>query len=94
MESLSMNVEGSGDGTPYGYSDGIDVGGQKFVDAERTDGTNFAVGRPYSFTVPPSGFQNSATATNRTVLTDGVVGAPASGGTAYWWGQCWNPGSP
>jgi probable HAF family extracellular repeat protein len=92
MESLTVNVEGSGDGAAYGYSDGIDVGGLKFVDSERTDGTNLAVGRSYTFSRSPSGFQYSAPETNHTILTDGVVGAPTTGGFTYWWGQCWNPG--
>jgi len=39
----------------------------------------------------PSGFQGSVGADNTTILTDGVVGAPATGGLSYLWGACWYP---
>ena len=93
MESLRVNVEDPTDSTPFGYSDGTDVGGQKYVHRKRTDGTNFAEHRPYTVSRAPSGFQNSAGATNAIILTDGVVGAPMTGGTSYQWGQCWTAGT-
>jgi hypothetical protein len=93
MESIRLNVEDPADTTPLGYSDGRDVGGQKFVHTYRKEGTNLAQGRPYTFTRIPSGFQDSAGAANTSILTDGVVGAPATGGITYWWGQCWTAGS-
>jgi hypothetical protein len=92
MESLSVHLEGIEDRTPYGYGDGIDVGGEKYLYRERHDGTNVAVHRPYTFSRAPSGAWNSAGAGNTTILTDGVVGAPATGGFSYWWGQCWSSG--
>jgi len=90
MESLKLNVEDPDDPTPLGYSDGTDVGGSRYLPFKRTDGANLAVGRPYTFSRAPSGFQASAPAADTTILTDGVVGAPSSGGSAYWWGQCWS----
>ena len=60
MESLTLNVEGSGTGSPYGYSDGTDVGGQKYLYTKQTIGTNWAKGMPYSLSRAPSGFQSSA----------------------------------
>ena len=94
MESLRVNLDGSGDSTPLGYSDGLDVGGEKFQHRWRTDGSNLAAGRSYTISRAPSGFQSSAGASNTTILTDGVVGAPQTGGTSYYWGQCWSASSP
>jgi hypothetical protein len=92
MESMKLNLEGSGDSAPLGYSDGLDTGGQKYIYRQQVVGTNYAVGKPYQFSRPPTGWQGSANATNTTVLTDGVVGAPETGGKSYWWGQCWGSG--
>jgi len=92
MESIRLTLADPADPVPYGYSDGIDAGGEKYVYSRRTDGTNVAQNRPYTTSRPPSGFQSSAGAANTTILTDGVVGAPATGGTSYWWGQCWTSG--
>lgn len=93
MESMKLTVADDSEATPFGYGDGINPGGQKYIYTRRTDGTNVAKGRPYSFSRAPSGFQYSAGATNTTVLTDGVVGAPATGGISYYWGQCWSAGT-
>ena len=93
MESMKLAVADDSDTTPFGYNDGADAGGQKYVFSKRTDGTNLATARPYTFSRAPSGFQSSAPASNTTILTDGVVGAPATGGRTYWWGQCWSSGA-
>ena len=93
MRSVRVNLEGSGDGTAFGYGDGTDVGGVKYVHRWRTDGVNLAQGRPYTVSRPPSGFQESAAAPDTTLLTDGVVGGPITGGLAYQWGACWDPGA-
>src|SRR4029077_8616903 len=77
------------DPTPYGYNDGRDVGGQKYVPMKRTEGTNLASGKLYTVSRPPSQFQSSPGAANTTILTDGVVGSPVTGGSYYPWGQCW-----
>jgi len=94
MESLRVNLDGAGDSAPIGYSDGVDAGGATFQYIWRTDGTNLAARRPYTFSRAPSGFQSSAPAGNTTILTDGVVGSPQTGGTSYYWGQCWSASSP
>jgi hypothetical protein len=70
----------------------VDAGGQRYIHTKRIEGGNLAKNRPYTFSRAPSGFQASAGAANTTVLTDGVVGAPATGGMSYWWGQCWSAG--
>ena len=92
MESMTLNVEQAGDATPFGYSDGTDAGGEKYIYTKQTVGTNLAKGMPYTFSRAPSGFQSSAPVTNATILTDGVVGSPATGGFSYWLGQCWTSG--
>ena len=89
MESMAVNVAGGGDAAPYGYSDGVDVGGETWVASQRIEGTNLAVGKPYTMTPAPTVFQGSAGAANTTILTDGVVGAPQTGNVSYWWEQCW-----
>lgn len=94
MDSISTSVAAADDGAAAGYSDGLDAGGDKYVFSRRTDGANLARDKPYTFSRPPSGFQSSAPPSNATVLTDGVVGAPASGGISYWSGQCWSSGLP
>jgi hypothetical protein len=90
MDSIKLTVADGSDAAPFGYTDGIDAGGQKYVYMKRTDGTNVAKNKPYSFSRPPSGFQSSAPASNTSILTDGVVGSPQSGGASYWWTQCWS----
>ena len=69
------------------------MGGQKYMPMKRTDGMNLANRKPYTSSRPPSGFQSSPGASNATILTDGVVGSPVTGGTSYWWGQCWTSGT-
>jgi hypothetical protein len=91
MRSVTVNLQGSSDGTPYGYSDGNDVGGGSYHYRWRSDGVNLARGKPYTVSRAPSGFQGSVGAENTTILTDGVVGAPATGGVSYLWGACWDP---
>jgi regulation of enolase protein 1 (concanavalin A-like superfamily) len=93
MESLTLNAEGSGTGSPFGYSDGVDAGGQKYLYTKQTIGTNWARGMTYTISRAPSGFQSSAPASNTTILTDGVVGSPVTGSFSYWLGQCWASGS-
>ncbi|NUR53782.1 MAG: hypothetical protein HOQ29_04995 [Acidobacteria bacterium] len=93
VESLRLAVADDSDATPFGYGDGIDAGGTKYAATKRKEGTNLAKGRPYTVSRAPSGFQSSAGASNTTILTDGVVGAPQTGGISYWWGQCWSANS-
>jgi hypothetical protein len=74
-----------------GYSDGKDVGGEKFVPRWATYGRNLAVGKPYSVTVP-SGEQWGAGDPDGKRLTDGVVGPAYPGGTAPSFACLWNKG--
>jgi hypothetical protein len=93
MRAMRVNLEGSGDAIPSGYNDGTDVGGVKYVHRWRTDGVNLAQGRSYTVSRPTSQFQESAADTNTTILTDGVIGGPVTGGLSYRWGACWDSGA-
>jgi PKD repeat protein len=93
MESMRMSLADDADTAPFGYGDGLDAGGERFVHVKRVEGTNLAKNKPYTISRPPSSFQSSAGPENTTILTDGIVGAPATGSTSYWWGQCWTSGS-
>ena len=74
-----------------GYSDGSDVGGEKFVPRWVTYGKNLARGKPYTVSVP-STTQWGAGDPEGKKLTDGVVGPPYAGGTAPSFAACWNQG--
>ncbi len=93
MDSVTVNVAAADDGSPAGYSDGVDPGGARYLFTRRTDGSNLARGKPYTISRAASGFQGSAPPGNATILTDGVVGAPATGGASYWSAQCWSSGA-
>jgi hypothetical protein len=74
-----------------GYSDGEDVGGEKFISRWVTFGTNFARGKPYTVSIP-SATQWGAGDPDGTRLTDGIVGPPYPGGTAPTVAALWNKG--
>src|SRR5258706_9697491 len=74
-----------------GYSDGKDVGGEKFISKWVTFGNNLARGKPYTVSVP-SNPQWGAGDSDGTKLTDGVVGPPYPGGVAPSSALCWNKG--
>jgi len=94
LTSITTSLDSAGDGSPSGYGDGVDAGGTKFLYRKRLEGTNLAINRPYTFSRTPSGFQQSAPATNTTILTNGVVGSPITGGISYWQTQCWTDNTP
>ena len=77
--------------TKFGFSDGKDVGGEKFISKWVTYGTNLARGKPYTVSVP-SNTQWGAGDPGGTRLTDGIVGPPYPGGTAPSSALCWNKG--
>jgi hypothetical protein len=73
VESLRINFPGAGGRTAYGYSDGKDVGGTKFVGRWVTYGRNLATGKSYTSNVPSVTDYNAAPGDGKT-LTDGIVG--------------------
>jgi hypothetical protein len=89
VDSLRVNLAGAVPDVQYGYSDGKDVGGERFVDRWVTHGSNLLEGKPYTVTAPPTG-QWGADDPSNTKLTDGVVGPPYAGGTAPRSGAIWD----
>jgi hypothetical protein len=75
----------------YGYSDGKDVGGEKFQDRWVSYGPNLADGKPYTCTVPSRNNWGAGDPQGK-ILTDGIVGPPYVGGIAYRFGALWQKG--
>ncbi|MCL2646979.1 MAG: discoidin domain-containing protein, partial [Phycisphaerales bacterium] len=92
VDSLTVNLKGARGTAPvkYGYSDGKDVGGEKWVGQWATYGKNIAVGKPYTVSAPSTGQYGSQDPDNKK-LTDGAVGSPYSGGTNFQYGLLWKP---
>ncbi len=95
VDSLTVNLAGArGTGVPpvsSGYSDGKDVGGEKFVGRWATYGKNLAEGKPYTVSKPAEKDQWGTGDPDGKKLTDGVVGSNYSGGTAYQPCALWTP---
>ncbi len=89
VDSLTVNLKGSRADTKPGYSDGKDVGGEKFVGVWATYGKDLALGKKYTLSVP-SGDNWGAGDPDLTKLTDGRVGSAFAGGTTYKEGAIWN----
>jgi hypothetical protein len=92
MESLRINLRGAVPDVAYGYSDGVDVGGAKYVPRWVTYGTNLAQDKPYRVSVP-SNDKWGAGDPDGTRLTDGVVGPPYAGGIGPSYALGWDKGT-
>lgn len=92
VRSLIVNPKGARGELKYGYSDGKDVGGEKFVGQWVTYGRNLAAGKPYTASVE-SDTQWDAGDPEGKVLTDGVVGASYAGGVSFRYGTLYSKGS-
>jgi hypothetical protein len=91
VNSLTVNLKGARGELAYGYSDGRDVGGDKWIGNWVTYGRNFAKGKPYTVSIP-SGTNWDAGDPDGTRLTDGRVGSSYSGGTSYREAALWSQG--
>jgi len=89
VHSLRVNLAGVVPKPRYGYLDGRDIGGQKFVDRWVTYGHNLLEGKTYKVSVPPAG-QWEGSDPEGTKLTDGVVGSSYAGGTAMRHACAWD----
>lgn len=90
MESLQVNLKGAVPDVKFGYSDGKDVGGEKYLYRWRTEGKNLAKGKPYTLSIPPNKSDDEAKK-----LTDGVVGPSYAGGAEpAQYGVAWDKGKP
>jgi len=92
MSALRVNLAGAVVSASYGYSDGRDVGGDKFVGRWETCGRNLAVGKPYTLSAPSAGNWGAGDP-DGTKLTDGVAGPPYAGGNSYRYGALWAKGT-
>ena len=92
VDSLTVNLKGARGDLKYGYSDGKDVGGEKWVGQWATYGKNFALGKPYTVSVPSSTGWGAGDPEGKK-LTDGVVGPNHSGGSDFANGLLWGEGT-
>jgi hypothetical protein len=92
VDSLTISLKGTRSDPAYGYSDGIDSGGEKWNGRWETIGKNLAHKKKYTLSVP-SGDNWGAGDPKLTKLTDGVVGHSFSGGNAYGNGPIWAEGT-
>jgi hypothetical protein len=90
MEAVTIGEQGAQGRPVYGYSDGKDVGGEKFVGRWVKYGRNLAVGKSYTCSVP-SGNNWGAGDPDGKKLTDGICGPPYAGGSSYHSGLIWQP---
>jgi len=88
---IRTNLKGAVPDAKYGYSDGVDLKAEPFVRKRHIWGTDLALGKKYTFSVP-SGTNWNAGDPDMTKLTDGVVASTYGGGTTYRWGPIWGPG--
>jgi hypothetical protein len=91
VESLQVNLQGTAGRRVCGYSDGRDVGGQRFQERWRTVGAVLSTGKPYTCSVPSSTNWDAGDPEGNK-LTDGVVGPSFTGGATYRYGALWRSG--
>jgi len=87
MNSLRVNLQGAVPGLKDGYSDGTDVGGEKFVPKKLTLGRNLAIGKIYTLSIPSG--NNWGAGDDGKKLTSGAGGPSYAGGTSYRSGALW-----
>jgi len=92
MKSLGVRLRGPGESAAAGYSDGKDVGGERFVPRAETVGRNLAVGKAYTVSAPSDTTWGAGDPDGKK-LTDGVCGPPYAGGTSYRSGAIWKAGT-
>lgn len=88
VNSLRVNLQGAVPDAKYGYSDGKDAGGEKFIGRWATYGKNLAEGKSYTLSVPSETTWDAGDPDGKK-LTDGVAGPSYSGGTSYRSGAIW-----
>jgi hypothetical protein len=86
---LRVNLKGAVENVKYGYSDGVDVGGAKYVSRWISYGKNLAEGKKYKVSVP-SKTHWEAGDPQGTKLTDGIMGPPYAGGIGPRYALCWD----
>ncbi|MEA3209423.1 MAG: hypothetical protein QOE70_2480 [Chthoniobacter sp.] len=89
VNSLRVNLKGAVADAKYGYSDGKDAGGDKFVGRWISTGRNLAEGKPYTLSVPSETTYEAGDPDGKK-LTDGIAGPTFAGGTSYRSGALWS----
>ena len=90
VKSLQISLKGAAGEAKYGYSDGKDnAEAKKHVDRFVTYGRNFALGKPYTVSVPSMTNWESGDPEGKK-LTDGFVGPNQSGGVFNSHGLLWD----
>ena len=92
VNSLSTNLKGALQNINYGYSDGKNVGGEKYVPHWVTYGKNLAEGKAYTVSVPSNNNWDAGDPEGKK-LTDGIVGPPYAGGIGPRYALCWDKGT-
>ena len=88
VNSLAVQFAPARADLKVGYSDGKDAGGEKYVGRWETLGTNLALGKPYTSSLPSETGWGAGDPDGK-VLTDGVVGPTYVGGNSYKSGAMW-----
>jgi len=91
VESLAIH-HGRTPNAKYGYDDGRDAGGEKWVGQWVTYGKNLAEGKTYTLSAP-SQTNWGAGDPDLKKLTDGRVGSSYSGGASFQEGALWGKGT-
>src|SRR5581483_7671988 len=90
MESLTINRKGARGELAYGYSDGNDAGGEKWVGRWASYGKNLALGKSYTCSAVSLTSWGAGDPEGKK-LTDGLVGPSYAGGTSYRTGALFGP---
>ncbi len=95
VDSLTVNLKGSRPDVKVGYSDGKDVGGEKWVGQWVTYGKDLAMGKAYTVSAPPAEKKSvwGANDDSGKRLTDGRVGSSYTAGVNFSEGPGWNKGA-
>lgn len=88
--ALKLRLKGDSQGL-YGYCDGHDAGGRRYVPTWAVYGTNLAQGKPYTVSIPSQTHWDAGDPENKK-LTDGVVGPPYAGGVGPRYALLWSKG--
>ena len=92
VDSLTVNPKGAMGVIKYGYSDGKDVGGEKWFGKWATYGKNLALGKPYTVSVPSATTWGAGDPEGKK-LTAGRVGSSYTGGSTYTMGALYQAGT-
>ena len=91
VNSLRVNLKGPVENIKYGYSDGFDVGSNKYVSRWISYGKNLAEGKHYKVSVPSKTHWGAGDPQGKK-LTDGIMGPPYAGSIGPRYALCWDKG--